>query len=105
MHFCLKPFVSAHQIFISNLLKKLSVRLRVDGQLREIVQPRRELAPLLVSRIKVMAKLDIAEKRIPQDGRISLRLAGREVDVRVSTLPSSHGERVVMRLLDKQAGA
>jgi general secretion pathway protein E len=82
----------------------LSVRLRVDGQLREIVQPRRELAPLLVSRIKVMAKLDIAEKRIPQDGRISLRLAGREVDVRVSTLPSSHGERVVMRLLDKQAG-
>jgi len=80
------------------------VRLRVDGQLREIVQPRRELAPLLVSRIKVMAKLDIAEKRIPQDGRISLRLAGREVDVRVSTLPSSYGERVVMRLLDKQAG-
>ncbi|MCP5877107.1 Flp pilus assembly complex ATPase component TadA, partial [Klebsiella pneumoniae] len=79
-------------------------RLRVDGQLREIVQPRRELAPLLVSRIKVMAKLDIAEKRVPQDGRISLRLAGREVDVRVSTLPSSHGERVVMRLLDKQAG-
>ncbi len=51
-----------------------------------------------------MAKLDIAEKRIPQDGRISLRLAGREVDVRVSTLPSSYGERVVMRLLDKQAG-
>lgn len=51
-----------------------------------------------------MAKLDIAEKRVPQDGRISLRLAGREVDVRVSTLPSSHGERVVMRLLDKQAG-
>ena len=80
------------------------MRLRVDGQLREIVQPRRELAPLLVSRIKVMARLDIAEKRIPQDGRISLRLAGREVDVRVSTLPSSHGERVVMRLLDKQAG-
>ena len=80
------------------------MRLRVDGQLREIVQPRRELAPLLVSRIKVMAKLDIAEKRIPQDGRISLRLAGREVDVRVSTLPSSYGERVVMRLLDKQAG-
>ena len=80
------------------------MRLRVDGQLREIVQPRRELAPLLGSRIKVMAKLDIAEKRVPQDGRMSLRLAGREVDVRVSTLPSSHGERVVMRLLDKQAG-
>lgn len=96
--------VGASDIHIEAFEKKLSVRLRVDGQLREIVQPRRELAPLLVSRIKVMARLDIAEKRIPQDGRISLRLAGREVDVRVSTLPSSHGERVVMRLLDKQAG-
>lgn len=96
--------VGASDIHIESFEKKLSVRLRVDGQLREIVQPRRELAPLLVSRIKVMAKLDIAEKRIPQDGRMSLRLAGREVDVRVSTLPSSHGERVVMRLLDKQVG-
>ncbi len=96
--------LNASDIHIESFEKKLSVRLRVDGQLREIVQPRRELAPLLVSRIKVMARLDIAEKRIPQDGRISLRLAGREVDVRVSTLPSSHGERVVMRLLDKQAG-
>lgn len=96
--------VGASDIHIEAFEKKLSVRLRVDGQLREVVQPRRELAPLLVSRIKVMAKLDIAEKRVPQDGRISLRLAGREVDVRVSTLPSSHGERVVMRLLDKQAG-
>lgn len=96
--------VGASDIHIESFEKKLSVRLRVDGQLREIVQPRRELAPLLVSRIKVMAKLDIAEKRIPQDGRISLRLAGREVDVRVSTLPSSYGERVVMRLLDKQVG-
>ena len=96
--------VGASDIHIESFEKKLSVRLRVDGQLREIVQPRRELAPLLVSRIKVMAKLDIAEKRSPQDGRISLRLAGREVDVRVSTLPSSYGERVVMRLLDKQAG-
>ena len=96
--------VGASDIHIESFEKRLSVRLRVDGQLREIVQPRRELAPLLVSRIKVMAKLDIAERRIPQDGRISLRLAGREVDVRVSTLPSSHGERVVMRLLDKQAG-
>lgn len=96
--------VSASDIHVEVFEKRLSVRLRVDGQLREIVQPRRELAPLLVSRIKVMAKLDIAEKRIPQDGRISLRLAGREVDVRVSTLPSSYGERVVMRLLDKQAG-
>jgi general secretion pathway protein E len=65
---------------------------------------RRALAPLVVSRIKVMSKLDIAEKRLPQDGRISLRMAGRAVDVRVSTLPAGHGERVVLRLLDKQAG-
>ena len=72
--------------------------------LREVVQPKRALAPLLVSRIKVMAKLDIAEKRVPQDGRIALRVAGREVDIRVSTMPSSSGERVVLRLLDKQAG-
>ena len=96
--------LNASDIHVESFEKKLSVRMRVDGQLREIVQPRRELAPLLVSRIKVMAKLDIAEKRVPQDGRISLRLAGREVDVRVSTMPASHGERVVMRLLDKQAG-
>lgn len=96
--------LGASDIHIETFERRLSVRLRVDGQLREIVQPRRELAPLLISRIKVMARLDIAEKRIPQDGRISLRLAGREVDVRVSTLPSNHGERVVMRLLDKQAG-
>src|SRR5690606_23924854 len=70
----------------------------------EVLQPQRVIAPLIVSRIKVMARLDIAEKRLPQDGRISLRVAGRAVDVRVSTLPSGHGERVVLRLLDKQAG-
>jgi general secretion pathway protein E len=72
--------------------------------LREVLETRRRLAPLVVSRIKVMSKLDIAEKRLPQDGRISLRIAGRAVDVRVSTMPSGHGERVVLRLLDKQAG-
>jgi general secretion pathway protein E len=82
----------------------LRVRMRVDGQLQEVLRPRRELAALIVSRIKVMARLDIAERRLPQDGRIALRLAGHEVDVRVSTLPSAHGERVVLRLLDKQAG-
>jgi len=95
---------NASDIHIETFEKRLVVRMRVDGVLREIVQPRRELAPLLVSRIKVMAKLDIAEKRVPQDGRISVRLAGREVDVRVSTMPSSNGERVVLRLLDKKAG-
>ncbi|WCD78108.1 type II secretion system ATPase GspE [Pseudomonas sp. TUM22785] len=98
--------VKAHasDIHLETFEQHLSVRMRVDGLLREILRPRRELAGLLVSRIKVMARLDIAEKRIPQDGRIALRIAGHEVDVRVSTLPSAHGERVVMRLLDKQAG-
>ncbi|GAK85902.1 general secretion pathway protein E [Vibrio ponticus] len=71
--------------------------------MRDVLSPSRKLAPLLVSRVKVMARLDIAEKRVPQDGRISLRIGGRAVDVRVSTMPSSHGERVVMRLLDKNA--
>lgn len=95
---------NASDIHIETFEKRLVVRFRVDGVLREVVQPKRALAPLLVSRIKVMAKLDIAEKRVPQDGRISLRVAGREIDVRVSTMPSSNGERVVLRLLDKQAG-
>ena len=95
---------NASDIHVETFEKNLVVRFRVDGVLREVLQPNRRLAPLLVSRIKVMAKLDIAEKRIPQDGRIALRIAGRAVDVRVSTMPSSHGERVVLRLLDKQAG-
>lgn len=95
---------NASDIHIETFERELVVRFRVDGVMREVVKPKRQLAPLLVSRIKVMARLDIAEKRIPQDGRISLRVGGREVDVRVSTLPSSNGERVVMRLLDKQAG-
>ncbi len=96
--------LNASDIHIETFERRLVVRFRVDGVLREIVQPKRALAPLLVSRIKVMAKLDIAEKRVPQDGRISLRIAGREVDIRVSTMPASNGERVVLRLLDKQAG-
>jgi general secretion pathway protein E len=95
---------NASDIHIEPYENRLVVRMRVDGVLREVLEPKRVLAPLLVSRIKVMAKLDIAEKRLPQDGRISLRLAGRAVDVRVSTLPSGSGERVVLRLLDKQAG-
>lgn len=94
----------ASDIHVETFEKKLSIRFRVDGILREVVQPKRALAPLLVSRIKVMARLDIAEKRLPQDGRISLRIAGREVDLRVSTIPVNQGERVVLRLLDKQAG-
>lgn len=95
---------NASDVHIETFERRLVVRFRVDGVLREVIEPRRALAPMLVSRIKVMAKLDIAEKRVPQDGRIVLRISGQEVDVRVSTLPSTHGERIVMRLLQKQAG-
>jgi general secretion pathway protein E len=77
------------------------VRFRVDGTLRQVVQPNKALHAALISRLKIMAELDIAEKRLPQDGRISLRIGGRAIDVRVSTLPSAHGERAVLRLLDK----
>ncbi|WP_041718639.1 type II secretion system ATPase GspE [Alkalilimnicola ehrlichii MLHE-1] len=94
----------ASDIHIETFEHRMTVRFRVDGVLREVLQPPVGLAPLLTSRIKVMAELDIAEKRLPQDGRISLRVAGRAVDVRVSTLPAGQGERVVLRLLDKRAG-
>ncbi|HEN3638967.1 type II secretion system ATPase GspE [Yersinia enterocolitica] len=93
----------ASDIHIEPFERQLVIRFRIDGVLRQILAPQRQLAALLVSRIKVMAKLDIAEKRLPQDGRIALRIAGRAIDVRVSTLPSNHGERVVLRLLDKNS--
>ena len=80
------------------------VRYRVDGTLRDVVSPRKALHAALISRVKIMAHLDIAEKRLPQDGRIALRVGGRPIDVRVSTLPTGHGERAVLRLLDKEAG-
>ncbi|HJU71096.1 MAG TPA: type II secretion system ATPase GspE [Paucimonas sp.] len=80
------------------------VRFRVDGALRDIVRPKKAIHASLISRIKIMAQLDIAEKRLPQDGRITLRVGGKPVDVRVSTLPTGHGERAVLRLLDKEAG-
>ena len=83
--------------------KRCVVRFRIDGVLKDVVEPARALAPLLTSRIKVMARLDIAEKRVPQDGRVTLRVGGHEIDVRVSTLPAQHGERVVLRLLDRDA--
>ncbi|MFC6197419.1 type II secretion system ATPase GspE [Ponticaulis profundi] len=92
----------ASDIHIEPYEDKLSIRYRIDGVLMDVLSPSRRLAPLLVSRIKVMARLDIAEKRVPQDGRISLALGGRAIDVRVSTLPSRYGERVVLRLLDKE---
>ena len=91
----------ASDIHVETYEKYLVVRFRIDGILKEIVRKPKSLASPLISRIKVMSRLDIAEKRLPQDGRISLTLGGRAVDVRVSTLPSSHGERVVMRILDK----
>ncbi|WP_293883353.1 GspE/PulE family protein [Sphingomonas sp.] len=81
---------------------ELVVRMRIDGLLRETLRMPAHVAPVIVSRIKVMARLDIAERRIPQDGRISLTLGGKLLDVRVSTLPSRAGERVVLRILDKE---
>ncbi|ODS24576.1 type II secretion system protein GspE [Candidatus Endobugula sertula] len=83
---------------------RVAIRFRVDGVLKEMLSPKPELASVLVSRLKVMGKLDIAEKRLPQDGRISIRIAGHGVDIRMSTIPSSYGERVVLRLLDQAAG-
>jgi general secretion pathway protein E len=94
----------ASDIHIEAFEGRSLVRLRTDGTLREVLEPPRALHAALVSRVKVMAQLDIAEKRLPQDGRITLRIAGRPVDVRVSTLPTGHGERVVLRLLDKETG-
>ncbi len=94
----------ASDIHIEPYERHSSVRFRVDGTLREVVQPNRALHAALISRLKIMADLDIAERRLPQDGRISLRIGTRAVDVRVSTLPSAHGERAVLRLLDKSEG-
>ena len=93
----------ASDIHIETYENRVLVRNRVDGILQEVLEMQRTIAPLVISRVKVMAKLDIAEKRIPQDGRISLSIGGHNIDVRVSTLPSNHGERVVLRILDKQA--
>ncbi len=95
---------NASDIHIEPFETRSVVRFRTDGTLKDVIEPHRALHAAMASRIKIMAELDIAEKRLPQDGRITLRLAGRPVDVRVSTLPTGHGERVVLRLLDKDAG-
>ena len=95
----------ASDIHIETFQHALSIRLRTDGLLQDMLSPHRSLAPLVVSRIKIMAKLDIAEKRLPQDGRISLLIGGADIDLRVSTLPTHHGERIVLRILDKKAVA
>ncbi|WP_058451593.1 MULTISPECIES: GspE family T2SS ATPase variant LspE [Legionella] len=93
----------ASDIHIETYENRVLVRNRIDGVLHEVLEIQRAIAPLVISRVKVMAKLDIAEKRVPQDGRIALRIGGHNIDVRVSTLPSNHGERIVLRILDKQA--
>ena len=94
---------NASDIHIETFETSVRVRFRIDGVLREVGTPKRALAPLIVSRIKVMSKLDIAERRVPQDGRTTVRIGGRELDVRVSVMPTGSGERVVLRLLDKQS--
>jgi general secretion pathway protein E len=94
----------ASDIHIEPYEARSVVRFRLDGSLHTVAEPHRALHAAMLSRIKIMANLDIAEKRLPQDGRISLRLAGRQVDVRVATLPTGHGERAVLRLLDKEGG-
>ncbi len=94
----------ASDIHIESYEDRIRIRIRINGTLKQVLEPNAKIAPLLVSRIKIMAKLDIAEKRLPQDGRIAIQLGGRAVDMRVSTIPSGRGEKVVLRLLDKQAG-
>ncbi len=94
----------ASDIHIEPYEKEAIIRFRLDGVLRTVLTPSVKIAPLLISRIKVMSRLDIAEKRLPQDGRMSVKLGGRSIDLRISTIPSSYGERIVMRLLDNDAG-
>jgi general secretion pathway protein E len=93
----------ASDIHVEPFERDLLVRFRIDGILYDIITPPKRFQPVIISRVKVMAGLNIAEKRLPQDGRIRIRLAGKDVDIRVSTVPTAHGERVVMRLLDRSA--
>jgi general secretion pathway protein E len=93
----------ASDIHIEPMERELIVRFRIDGVLQEIIKPPKRYQNSIVSRVKVMGQLNIAEKRLPQDGRIRIKLAGRDIDIRLSTIPTSHGERIVMRLLDKTA--
>ena len=91
----------ASDIHIEPFENRLVVRYRIDGVLHEVESPPRRLSAAVISRVKIMASLDIAERRLPQDGRIKLRVQGKEIDLRVSTVPTMHGESVVMRILDK----
>jgi len=91
----------ASDIHIEPFENRLIVRYRIDGVMHEVESPPRRLSAAVISRVKIMANLDIAERRLPQDGRIKLRMQGKEIDLRVSTVPTMHGESVVMRILDK----
>lgn len=93
----------ASDIHIEPFEHHLSIRFRIDGVLQEVETPSAQLAPAVISRLKILSKLNIAERRLPQDGRIQLRMQGRPIDLRVSTVPTMHGESVVMRILDKQS--
>ncbi len=93
----------ASDIHIEPMDRELAVRFRIDGVLRNVIKPPKRYQNSIISRVKIMAQLNIAEKRLPQDGRIRIKLAGRDIDIRVSTIPTVHGERIVMRLLDKGA--
>jgi type II secretion system protein E len=94
----------ASDIHIEPFERELRVRYRIDGVLREVQAPPKRLHPAIVSRIKILADMNIAERRLPQDGRIQLRVSGRRIDIRVSTIPTLYGESVVMRILDKSMG-
>jgi general secretion pathway protein E len=91
----------ASDIHINPEEKDISVRYRIDGVLRDVIRPPKRFQASIASRIKIMGGLNIAEKRLPQDGRIRIKIAGKDVDIRLSTVPTAHGERIVMRLLDK----
>ncbi len=93
----------ASDIHIEPMERELVVRFRVDGVLQEIIKPPKRYQNSIISRVKIMGQLNIAEKRLPQDGRIRIKLAGRDIDIRLSTVPTIHGESIVMRLLDKTA--
>ncbi|MCX7005650.1 MAG: ATPase, T2SS/T4P/T4SS family, partial [Kiritimatiellaeota bacterium] len=93
----------ASDIHLEPMAKKFRVRYRIDGVLHEVESPPKRLQSAILSRLKIMANISIAEKRIPQDGRIRINVTGRDLDLRVSTVPSNHGESIVMRILDKQS--
>ena len=92
----------ASDIHLEPLEKRFRVRYRIDGVMQEVDSPPKRLQAAIISRVKIMANMKIAEKRVPQDGRIQVNVKGRELDLRVSTVPTGHGESVVMRILDKQ---